>query len=566
MSRAPYFEMSYNGKPFDELGVTHLVESVEFVEDVDKFDQVVMVINEGPGLERATDLTRLGSVMQLSMGYINEGILPMTVVFLNKYAPDFVNQQVTLTFTGYLKAMDVSETDRQLANKTLLEVVTEVLNDYNVLEVGTIENGDVLISDTTTQSKKTDFSLLEGLASQFGMKWKVEPSEDPGKWLLSLYKLEYDKSTVDQWLPIHCYPEKDYQDDRKSLKLKNFKPESNILGVSSRVEIRSNNPNQPISVETLPKDDNVDQIQMRGSEVVAAVFGQVTRVHFYENVSNEEAASIIAEQLQQQDELAFVSAKDCQLNEGIPNARVGQVRQVVPRGIALFDKVFTGPYLITGSKHRIAATSGYDTWLTMNMNALSIPMPEAHGLGGGGLGQPVWIKVYSDNSMEGWYMSQSSDGTMIRGSHITEAQILANEYWMERVRASTYIWISPTNLDPSTPMPPIPIIAVGSNEASAFQSITPFMVHSNIPASGYFRNSATDVYIDFPESWTSSEVGLTRSVHAGDDAQAPQYEGISGFFQQKMDQAEAAYNYQPEFEGFLNGMLNQASGLAGNND
>jgi hypothetical protein len=507
MSRAPAFEIMFNGNNLRDLGILHLVESIEFEESVDKFDSVKMVVNDGEALTRATMLTQHGSVLQLAMGYHNEGIYPMTIVFLKSIEPDFANQKVTFTFTGYLKAMDAGEKDRTLGSKTIKEVVQEVVADYSVLEVGVIEGGDVIISDTITQSKQTDLSLLEGIASQFGLKWKIEPSNNPKKWVLSLYKLEYDKSKAKDSLPLHAYPTKEFQDDTKSLKLKAFRPKSNILGVSSNVEIRSNNPNQPINVSSSTLTTKDDLSGVRGSEVVATVFGQVTRVYFMENVSDEEAAQVIAEQLQQENELAFVATSECQLNEGIPNLRVGDVRNVVPHGIVLFDKVFSGAYLVTGTRHRISSTEGYDTWVTMNKNSLTVPPPPEPSFNGGGVGEgsTVLIFVYPNNTAEGWYINFNSDGTPMLGSEISQSEIEANEYWMSHVRRNVAGFNFNRGLTTGGGVTGLVGTAAGFG---AFVGLGP-SESSTMPNVGYARNnSPVQILIDPPANYNTDVLGV----------------------------------------------------------
>jgi len=502
-TRAPYFDFMLDNKSLDDLGIRHLIESIEFEEKLGSFDKVTMVVNDGAGLEFASDLAKHGAVLQLSMGYFNESILPMTACFMFSMEPDFSNQKVTFAYMNYLKAMDQSQRDRTLSNVTIQDIVVQVVADYEILEVGTIENGSLMLSDTTSQSKQTDFKLLEGIASQFGMKWKIEPSQTKGKWTLSLYKLDYDKSKVDNYLPLHAYPDKEYQAETKSLKLKTFKPKSNILGVSSRVEIRSNNPNQPVEVQSTPKDPTTEPTVVRGSEIVATVFGERTTIHFYENVSDEQAAQIIADQLQQEDELSFVVAPDCQLSEGIPNLRVGDVRHVVCHGIRMFEKVFTGDYLVTGTKHKISSSSGYDTWVTMNMNALSVPPPPEGGFGGGGNGVPVLIRVVhggTENNMFGWYVNQNSEGVVSLGATITNAEILANSYWMEHVNNSIRFYFN-NNQTPAVGRD----IVVGAGETVDWTNL------ARIATGG--SGDSTDVRIDWPDEWRTSITTLATSVN-----------------------------------------------------
>ena len=432
MAKAPAFDFTLGNKTLDELNIRHLIKFVEFEESIGKFDQVTMEIVDGPELKNAWELVKHGNVLQLSMGYYNDQILPMCLAFHSTIEPRFESQTVQIIYSGYLRAMSVGEKDRSLNGRTIREVVEEIVADYEPLIVGTIVAGDTIVSSTNTQSKQTDLSFLEGIAASFGMSWKIEPTEDAGKWALSLYKLEYDKTKAANSLPLHAYPEKVYIADTKALKLKTFRPQSNIFGVSSSVEIRSNNPDQPVVVSTDSKDPTSEPHVVRGSEVVATVFGEVVRINFYENVTDEDAARIIAEQTLQMDELAFVTATQAQMQEGNPELRVGGVRRIVPHGISLFEKVFEGDYMITGSKHRIDSQSGYDTWINVAMNSLTIPeVPEeaGWGSGGGSDGQLVMIRRHFGGRLEGWYYHYEGS-SLVRGAEISESEIRANSYWM----------------------------------------------------------------------------------------------------------------------------------------
>ncbi len=442
MSRAPRYYFTLGDKTLDELNLVHLIKRVEFIEEVGKFDQVNIHVKDGPELKEAYSLCKHGSVLQLSMGYYNDEVLPMTIVFMKGCKPNFKDRTVVIKYAGYMKAMDVGAKDRVLNNKTIKEIVTEIVASYDPIEVGTIDNGDTVISGVTTQSKESDLKVLEKIAGMFGMRWKMEPSETIGVWKLSLYKLGFGDNADKGAKPIYAYPEKMELSPNVALHLENFSPESNILGVSSTVQIRSNNPNHPIAVDSIIEDLDRYAGGIRGSEIVATVFGSVVRVQFNENVSNEEAAQIIADQLLQEDELAFVVAKNCKLNEGNPNIRVGIVRHVVPRGISLFEDMFVGDYLITKTHHVISTEKGYDTTFDCAMDNLKVPPPPAMGGGGAGGGIPILIHIYADGSMEGWYMSFDVNGTASTGAYITQAEILARQDWLDYIQTQTLVYIS----------------------------------------------------------------------------------------------------------------------------
>jgi hypothetical protein len=413
---------------------------VEFEEEFGKFDQCVIDLQSGPELKDAYALFRHGEVMQLSMGYSNEIIQPMFVGFYQKIKPNFSERTLRLTFAQYLKAMDMTERERVLTGKTLGQVIRSIISNYSPIVVGNIENKDVIISDTISQSKRTDFKLLEEIASSFAMKFFVEPTDVVGQWALSMERLDTEQPPIGK--PMYAWPSKDAQDLTQNIHLVNFSPESNILGgVSSQITIESNNPNKPIEVNSKKFSPEKYVTQTRGSEIVYRVFGQVRRVHFYENVSDEEAAQIIADQMLQDEELAFVTAKNTQLSEGDCLVRAGQRRKVHPRGIPLFEAVFDGVYTITRTKHVIDVDKGYDTWVDMGRESLSLPpppeLPPAGSGYGMGNGQPVIVYVYEDGTFEAYYVS-FVEGGYVLGNRIPNEEFLANEHYMAHVRDRGY--------------------------------------------------------------------------------------------------------------------------------
>lgn len=532
MPRVPIVDFTLGNRTLDDLNVRHLLQYAEFEEAIGKFDSVVLSFKDGPELAQAWDLARHGNVLQLSMGYYNDIVLPMCLTFLSSIEPNFEDQTVQIHFSGYLRAMDVGEKDRSLNGRTIREVVEEIVADYEPLVVGTIEQGDTKISSTNTQSKQSDLSFLEGIASSFGMKWKIEPTDKTGQWALSLYRLEYDKTKAQQHLPIHAYPEKEFLSDEKSLKLRRFRPKSNIFGVSSRVEIRSNNPDRPVVVDTDPKDPTKEPRVVYGSDVVAVVFGEVVRVHFYENVTDEDAARIIGEQTLQMDELAFVTATNAQMQEGHPELRVGEVRRIVPHGISLFEKVFVGDYMITASRHRVDSKTGYDTWISVAMNSLTLPEPpEEVGWGGGGGGSggpPVLIRLYYDGRMEGWYMNVGANNQVTRGTYITEEEIKANSYWMSHINPVAHG--SGVGIGVGPLWSPQFVEAQGVvDEDDIMQPETLTIHHPHGPgvplASGW-----TNISIDWPENWrTYGDTVMATPIRTRTNAdffeQLPGFEG-----------------------------------------
>lgn len=498
-AKAPYYDLVIGDKSLDELGIKSLITKVTFEEEFGKFDTCTIELQSGPELKEKYQLLKHGAVMQLSMGYYNQNIKPMFLGFLQGVQPNFGKRTLVLSFAQYLKAMDVGERDRVLTGKTLGDVVRTVVSDYAPLVVGRIENDDVIVSDTISQSKRSDFKLLEDIASAFASKWRLESTDTVGQWALSLERLDTEAAPVGK--PMYAWPTKEAQDLTENIHLVNFTPKSNILGnVSSQVTIESNNPNQPIDVNSKKYDSDKYVSEARGSDVVYRVFGQVRRVHFYENVSDEEAAQIIADQMFQDDELTFVTAKNTPLMEGDCLVRAGQRRKVHPRGIPLFEDVFDGVYTITRTKHEISVDKGYNTWVDMGRESLTIPPPPELPPAGGG-GQPVLIKWTRNGGLYGYYVS-FPNGVLKLGRRITEEEIYANEYWISKIQEQLHISAAP---DQQVPGPAF-FISNPSAYHQATQQTLAVAYAAGQSAGGAgaygFGTQEMTVLIDFPSEWS----------------------------------------------------------------
>jgi len=462
------------------------VESIVFEEEIGKFYSIKLTLKSGPELGTAYYLLRHGGIFQLSMGYYNELVKKMGLAFLVGIEPNFSQQTVTITFADYLRAMAIGEKDRVLTGKTLEQAVSIIVGDYAPLEMGTIDNGGVILSETISQSKRTDFQLLQDIAKSFAMNWRLDATETPGIWAISLKEINFDDDP-DQYETMYAYPDKEYQEITQNIHLKTFKPKSNILGdIPSNVTIESNNPNQPIEVNSKVYNEDRYVSEARGSEIVYTVFGQVNRVQFHENVTDEEAAQIISDQMLQSEELKFVQAKNVQLSEGNAGVRIGQRRHIVPKGIPLFSKVFEGDYLVTRTKHQINTKSGYDTWIDVNRESLTLPPPPEIGLSGGG-GSPVIITfdptLGVNGEFYGWRVS-FPEGVFSRGAFLTDSEIRANAHWMDQMNAQM-VWV-PT----------------GESGTGGFVATVPTQESMQLAVYGWYGNGLT-ARIDWPDQWRS---------------------------------------------------------------
>lgn len=505
MTRAAYYDFTIGNFTLSELNIRHLIDRITFNEEVGKFDSVTIEFQKGPELTNAYILLKHGAVFQLSGGYYNEIIKPIMIGFLIGEGISCSQRTATLNIFGYLAALDKGEKQRVLQSRTIRQVVEEIVADYPSLVVGTIENGDTIINETSSQSNQSDLKYLESIARQFGMKWKTEPTEDNGIWALSMYSM-VSGDDPDSHPTLVFDPYKTQQNRTNFRHLKEFDVESNIMGVSSSVNILSNNPSQPINVSSSEFDPNIYQTgEISGSSIVYEIFGSVNTIHFYENISNEEAAQIIADSLSEENELRFVHASNGQLAEGDCELRAGQYRNVILNDFPLFGDVFSGKYLITKTTHTWGKQESYDTKFEASRSCLTPPPPPEleSGVGGGGSGRPpVIIRWMPNGILMGWYASFGANNEVILGAEITEEQIRANSYWMEVI--SNYGFTGP--------------IPIGGIRGNSYQSgtmpfetgdvftdimtVTPSVAFGQMvaPQSPY----SSEWYIDFPPSWTTN--------------------------------------------------------------
>lgn len=443
MTRAAYYDFTIGDKTLAELNIRHLIDRITFTEELGKFDSVEIELQQGPELKNAYKLLKHGAVFQLSLGYYNETIKPMTLGFIKGVGVSCSERTATINIFGYLGALSKGEKQRVLQNRTIRQVVEEIVSDYDPLVVGTIENGDTLINETSSQSNQSDLEYLENIAKQFGMRWKTEPTETKGIWALSLYSMASGSEEMADILPTVVFnPYKTQQTRSNYRHLKTFDVESNIMGLSSSVTILSNNPNQPISVDSDLYDPTIYQSEVSGSRIVYEVFGSVNQISFYENVDNEEAASIISNSLLSENELQFVSSKNAELAEGDCEFRSGQYRNIILNDIPLFGDVFSGRYLVTKTQHTIGKDDSYSTRFDSNRSSLTPPPPPeipTGGSGGGGFSGDNGYRyrlMFDSNGLVGGYrihLDPNVSGGVILDSYLSPAEILAIPYLANQV-------------------------------------------------------------------------------------------------------------------------------------
>lgn len=443
MTRAAFYDFTIGDKTLAELNIRHLIERVTFTEEVGKFDSVVIELQQGPEMSSAYKLLKHGSVFQLSLGYYNEMIKPMTLGFISGVGISCADRTATINIFGYLGALSKGEKQRVLQNRTIRQVVEEIVSEYDPLVVGTIENGDTIISETSSQSNQTDLAYLEDIAKKFGMRWKTEPTDTNGIWSISLYSMASGDEEMADLLPTVVFNPYKTEQTRSSYRhLKNFDVESNIMGLSSNVTILSNNPNQPISVDSSLYDPAVYQSEVSGSRITYEIFGAVNQITFYENVSNEEAASIISNALLSENELQFVTSKNAQLVEGDCEFRSGQYRNIKLNDVPLFGDVFSGRYLVTKTQHIIGKNESYITKFDANRPSLTPPPPPEIPVGGsggssfsGGSGYRYRLMFDSSGLVGGYriHLDPNVSGGVVLDSYLSPAEVMAIPYLASQV-------------------------------------------------------------------------------------------------------------------------------------
>lgn len=246
MVHAPNCKVYIGGKSLEELGIRHLLNKVVFDRQAGKFDTMAVEFGDGPELAKSgLGLITHGNSVGLACGYpgqmVNKGF-----GFINGIEVDCNDRMVTLDVAGADKQLSRTERSRSMAGKTVSQAVSDVLADYNNIEVGTIDNADMQISESSSQSEQTDSEYLEDLAEKFGMYIKMTPVEGTGKWALNMKDIvgerEEQSNEVDN-KPIYVKnPGLEHQDRSKYKFLKDFTPKSSLNGIKPDVSVVSINP------------------------------------------------------------------------------------------------------------------------------------------------------------------------------------------------------------------------------------------------------------------------------------------------------------------------------------
>jgi hypothetical protein len=242
MVRAPVYYVEIGNTTLDDMGLTHLVSSITCDSSVDKMDIAEISFAYGHQLDEAYGLLTHGQSIQIYLGYASESIYPVFFGFISGVAIDASARTVTLKLASYFKLMDKEEKKRSFEGMTVAAVISAIVADYPNIEVGTIDNGDYVLTDSMTQDS-TDLDALVNLATTTGMHLVLEPSPVTGSTMLrlSLYTLGRETKPV-EFDEIVYNPNALQQNQLYNWHLKQFNPESSVLGTDVAVTVQSVNP------------------------------------------------------------------------------------------------------------------------------------------------------------------------------------------------------------------------------------------------------------------------------------------------------------------------------------
>jgi len=246
MVHAPDCKVFIGGKSLEELGIRHLLKSVVFDRQAGKFDTMEIEFGDGPELAKSgLGLITHGNSVGLQCGYPGQ-MVSKGFGFINGIEVECPDRIVTLSIAGADKQLSRTERSRSMAGKTIGQAVADILADYNNIEVGNIDNSEMQISETSSQSEQTDSEYLEDLAEKFGMYIKMTPVANTNKWALNMKDIigerEAQSNEVDNKPAYVENPGLEHQDRSQFKFLKKFKPKSSLNGIKPDVSVVSINP------------------------------------------------------------------------------------------------------------------------------------------------------------------------------------------------------------------------------------------------------------------------------------------------------------------------------------
>lgn len=273
-ARGPRYDIRVGNKSLDDLDIRHLVSNVVCDREIGKFDSLQVEFIYGPELVKAHQLMQHGRVVELYLGYADTKLKKVMFGFISGVKIKGSTREVKINVAGYLASLNEGKKERVLSGKTLQQIVETILSEYESLCVGTIQNGDLVLASDETQTSMTDLEFLEKVAAHFGMFIRLEEAKTAGAWCISMYEL--GKDVEKHAKPLVMKPNTSQQDYRDYAHLREFDPESNILGLPVDVSIVSVNPEYRYETQTvLESPETTTEVLFGNINNESSLFGQL---------------------------------------------------------------------------------------------------------------------------------------------------------------------------------------------------------------------------------------------------------------------------------------------------
>jgi len=242
MVRTPIHYVDIGNTSLEELGLSHLVSSIYVTSAVDMMQTAQLNFAYGHELDTAYSLLTHGEAVKIYLGYAAESNYPVFTGFISGLQINIDQRTVQVNLSSYFEAMNTEQKKRSFSGQSIFQILNSIADDYPNIEVGTIDNGDYILSDDYRQDS-SDLDCLVNIARKTGMHLVLEPSPQVGSQTLqlSLFTLGREVKPV-EYDEIVYNPDDTQQNQLFNWHLKSFKPTSTILGENVSVTIQSVNP------------------------------------------------------------------------------------------------------------------------------------------------------------------------------------------------------------------------------------------------------------------------------------------------------------------------------------
>lgn len=249
MVRSPIHFIEIGNKTFDDMGLSDLVTGIEVDSAVDMMDVARIQLTYGHKLDQAYELLTHGQSVRISLGYASEAVYPVFHGFIQGVKVKASERAVEISLASYFEKMNKDEKKRSFEGLTVAQVIDAIASDYDNISVGTVDNGDYVLTDFYCQDS-TDLETLIMLSKKTGMHLSLEPSTQNGSkgLVLSLRALGVETKPV-EYNTIVYNPDEAQQNQLNFWHLKEFEPESNVLGTEVQVQVQSVNPRYNVQTE-----------------------------------------------------------------------------------------------------------------------------------------------------------------------------------------------------------------------------------------------------------------------------------------------------------------------------